>query len=59
MDGENGGRKMKRYKVYSRIDTWDKWSLQGIYTNRKLAEKAERELLILGEFEAKIIEEEL
>lgn len=50
---------MKRYKVYSRIDTWDRWNLQGIYTNRKLAEKAERELLIQGEFETKIIEEEL
>lgn len=50
---------MKEYKVYSRIDTWDRWHLQGIYTNQKIAEKAEKELLELGEFETKTIEEEL
>lgn len=50
---------MKEYKVYSRVDTWERWCLQGIYSSKKIAEKAREELLKLGEFETKIIEEEL
>lgn len=50
---------MKEYKVYSRIDTWEKWILEGIYTTKKIAEKAREELIILSDLETKIIEEEL